>query len=199
MLIEIEGPSGAGKTSLVATLCANPRLGGQTIVNADLERVTGDIGWQLGELMRHQDRPIEPVEKVFLYCARTAARARLVLAHDDRAVVLCDRLRLSLQVATRRAGLPEAACQLLVDLALRGVQPDIVILLDVSHRAHSRRLAARGNDPEPARAFELTRRLFTAAYERHVGPKALIDTTELTPDQVGSAVAGHLSPTRSRA
>jgi thymidylate kinase len=200
MLIEIEGPSGAGKTTLIASLCTDRHLAGRVVIDAaSLERTTDDIGWRLGELMRQHGHPIDPVEQVLLYCARTAARARLALSHDDQAMVLCDRLRLSLQVATHHVQLSEPVRELLVDLALRQVQPDLVVLLDVSYPAHRRRLAKRGHHPEPARSFDVTRRLFTSAFGQHTGAKRLVDTTHLTPDQVCSTVVPYLLSTRTAA
>lgn len=193
MLIEIEGPSGAGKTTLVTSLRTDPLLANRPVIDAArLEHDINDIGWRLGELMRQQDRPIDSIERVLLYCARTAARARLALSYGNDVLVLCDRLRLSLQVATCSAGLPEPTRAQLVDLALRGIQPDLVILLDVSHPTHRRRLARRGHQSEPAPTFDRSRRLFASALEQHAGPKCLVDTTCLTPEQVRRTAIQHL-------
>lgn len=200
MLIEIEGPSGAGKTTLVTSLRTDPLLANRTVIDAArLEHNTNDIGWRLGELMRQHDHPIDSIERVLLYCARTAARARLALSHDNAVVVLCDRLRLSLHVATYCAGLPEATRAQMVDLALRGIQPDLVILLDVSHPTHRRRLARRGHQPEPSATFDQSRQLFASAFEQHAGSKSLVDTTRLTPEQVHRAAIQHLLSIRTAA
>src|SRR5690606_28799038 len=71
MLIEIEGPSGAGKSSLIRRLCTAAQFAHRPVVNlADREKVTTDPGWRVGDLMRGIGQRLDPLEAVFLYCAR---------------------------------------------------------------------------------------------------------------------------------
>lgn len=194
MLIEIEGPSGAGKTSLIARLRTVPQFAGRSVPDVgEIEAATGDLGWRVGAFMRGYDQPIDPTEAVFLYCARTAARARLALtANDSPAVVLCDRLLLSLQVQARLAGISSPTAEQLADLAVRGIRPDLTILLDVNYPIHCRRLAGRGQPAQPEITFHRTREIFAECYEQHPGPKLQIDTTSLAPDEVLARVSERL-------
>ncbi|MBI1758781.1 MAG: hypothetical protein HYR62_06105 [Actinobacteria bacterium] len=197
MLIEIDGPSGAGKTSLVSSLRTDRQFAGRPVVDvADVERATGDLGWRTGALMRETNRgdgPIDPVEAVFLYCARTAARARLVAGlNNDRTVLLCDRLRLSLDVQARLAGLAPPHARSAVDLAVRQVRPDLLVLLDVTHPVHAHRLAARGHTAQSEITFGLIRSHFAAAFAQFTGTKLRIDTTRLSSDDVHRAVLQQL-------
>lgn len=186
MLIEIEGPSGAGKSSLIRRLCTAAQFAHRPVVNlADREKVTTDPGWRVGDLMRGIGQRLDPLEAVFLYCARVAARARLVRAvHDDQAVLLCDRFRLSLQVQIRLAGTPDVIGEHLRDLAVRNLQPDLLVFLDVSYPVHCLRLAGRGHPAQPVQRFTRIRELFAEGFQQHPGPKIWIDTTDLAPDEV---------------
>lgn len=199
MLIEVEGPSGAGKTSLIANLRTVPQFAGRSVLDVgQIEAATGDLGWRVGAFMRGYDQPIDPTEAVFLYCARAAARARLALvANDSHAVVLCDRLLLSLQVQARLAGISSTTARELVDLAVRGLRPDLTILLDVNYPVHCRRLAGRGHPTQPETTFHRTRQMFAECYEQHPGPKLRMDTTSLAPDEVLAGVSEQLPHARA--
>jgi thymidylate kinase len=195
MLVEVEGPSGAGKTTLIDGLCADPTFSTFPVLKAaDLVRSGDDTGYWLGAFMRQLGAPLDPVEAVFLYSARTAARARVVgvpLA-DTQIVVLCDRLRLSLFVQTRLANVDDATARAVVELATRRLSPDLTVLLDVDHESHCRRLAQRGHPAESDTAFDRIRSSFHIAYDHTSGPKLCIDTSRRTADDVRCTVHEHL-------
>jgi thymidylate kinase len=193
MLIEVEGPSGAGKSSLIKSIQTSWR--GLTPINiAEVEfKAHSGLGWTLGTFMRGLNVSPEPLEALFLYCARTAARTQLVLEHiaNDR-VVFADRFRLSLKVAASEAGLGPDAAEFLVGFATRSIEPDVTVLLDVQHEVHCHRLAERGHQPIPGEEFEDNRRYFRDAAASQSGRKLILDTSNLTLAEVRAAVVGRL-------
>jgi thymidylate kinase len=189
MLIEIDGPSGAGKTTLVGQLERELSAARYQVHNAaDEERTSNDVAWRAGELMRGltaEGKAIDQVEAVFLFAARAAARARIAASLDQGpVVVLCDRLRLSLEVQARLARMDQSTTRLIVNMAVRWLCPDLVVMLDVSHAEHVRRLHERGHTPQDPTLFRITRDHFAAAYDACTGPRLHVDTTDLSPDVV---------------
>lgn len=194
MLIEIEGPSGAGKTSLAKSLCdRSDHLARAVIDIASQEELRPhDLAWTLGSFMRGRDMPVEPLEATFLYGARTAARARLVTELCDEGILILDRFRFSLYVTARRAGLAPGTTGAFVDLATRGLVPDYTVLLDVDYETHCHRLTKRGHLPMAVPEFEPARTLFWDAYTSAPAPKLCLDTSALNAQEVQAAVLAHL-------
>jgi thymidylate kinase len=194
MLIEIEGPRGAGKSTLIENLCADASSPEQRFINAAaIERYDTDPGWLVGALMRSFNQQLEAYEAVFLYCARTAARVRIVrgLLKPDT-IVLSDRLRLSLCVQARLVGINPADMRTLIRLTMSEVKPDYTILLDTDYAAHHRRFTAQAREPQPEPDFDETRAHFTHAYQRFAGPKLRINTADMSPQEVRKAVLAGL-------
>lgn len=193
MLIEVEGPSGAGKTSLIQALCATLRESHAVIDVAAWEHKLGGHGWQLGEFMRQLHLPLDHPEALFVYCARAAARARIIADLDNgRTLLLCDRLRLSLHVQAALSGLdwPEAAA--LVRWATSGVEVKYTVLLDIDYPTHSSRLFADGRCPVGEAAFDVVRQRFDTAYRQIDAPKAKINTAAMTVRQVEASILSML-------
>jgi thymidylate kinase len=194
VLIEIEGTRGSGKSTLIANLCAGaasekPR----SISAAAAEQQINDPGWLVGVFMRGLQEPIPTLESFFLYCARTAARARVIsdlLAPD--VAVFSDRLSLSLYVQARFAGITPTDAQLLVRLVLRGVEPDWTVLLDADYPTHHRRLRGQGREPQPEPEFQAGRAYFAQAYEAVTTARFCVDTTGMTMPAVHDAVLSKL-------
>lgn len=194
VLIEIEGPRGAGKSTLIAALCAGtgrPDLRFLSAAAAEEERA--DPGWFLGVLMRGHDKPIPARESLFLYCARTAARARVISSlQAPGAAVLSDRLSLSLYVQARLAEIASADAWPLVRLALREVTPDWTVLLDADYATHLQRLKRQEREPQSEPDFQAHRGYFAQAYKAVPTAKVRIDTTGMTAQEVRAAVLGKL-------
>jgi thymidylate kinase len=195
MLIEIEGPRGAGKSTLIENLCsANACSSTQRFISAAaLEQRGTEPGWLIGALMRSLNEPLEGREAVFLYCARTAARARVIrglLAPGT--VVLSDRLCLSLHVQASLSGISPADVRTLMRLTMHEVEPDYTVLLDTDYAAHHRRLTGQGRDPQPELDFCESRARFTHAYGHLTRPKLYVSTADMTPQEVQAAVVGGL-------
>ncbi len=142
----LEGPEGAGKTTLAATLAERFRAAGQ-----DLLRVREPGGTPAAEALREQlllaDRGWTP-ERELLYIV--TARADLVVrviapALAAGRVVLSDRYELSTmayQAAGR--GLPLPMVTWVNHAATGGLKPDLTLVLDVRPEVGAARQVASG-------------------------------------------------------
>lgn len=171
--VVIEGPEGAGKSTLAHTL------------EATLQRMDVDVclfrepgGTLLGEMARKAvlDPTFDPGPESELFLMLTA-RADLVtkILRPQLArgfVVICDRYELSTfayQVAGR--GLDEAKVRAANALATGGLVPDVTLVLDVDPEVSLERQEARGRAPdrmEQAKAGFHAR--VNAAYRAAQGP-----------------------------
>ncbi len=194
MLVEVEGPRGAGKSTLIASLCATGAEGMTFTAAAAAEEDSTSSGWLLGAFMRAVPEPLPVREAVFMYGARTAARAQAVSSLQAQGtVVLSDRLSLSLHVEARLAGATHDEARALVRMALGETAPDMTILLDVTHQVHSARMADEGREPQAAPEFLAHQEQFAQAYDSVSTAKARIDTSGLTTTEVQAAVLRVLS------
>jgi len=133
MFIVVEGPEGAGKSTLVRGLTARLLADGRQVlpVREPGGTVVAEAARKIVLKSRHD---LSPASELFLYLA---ARADLVerlirpaLAAGQ--VVLADRFDLSTrayQVAGR--GLPAEAVQAAITIATGGLTPDLTLVLDV--------------------------------------------------------------------
>lgn len=198
MLIEIEGVRGAGKSTLIAGLCAGTGTPDWRFVSAAAtEEELAGPGWSLGAFMRGLDEPVPAPESLFLYGARTAARARLISAlRAPGTVVLSDRLSLSLYVQARLAGLANPDAWALVRLALQDAVPACTVLLDADYQTHLQRLKDEGREPQSEPDFQTHRAAFAQAFQTTTATRVRVDTTSMAADQVRGSVLAALPLSR---
>lgn len=194
MLIEVEGPRGSGKSTLIAALCAAADgLDLRFESAAAAEEEHADPGWFLGTLMRGQDEPMPARESLFLYCARAAARARVISSLRAPGIcVLSDRLSLSLYVQARLAGIASPDAWQLVRLTLHEVTPDYIVLLDADYATHLQRLQAQAREPQAEEEFQAHHDYFAQAYEAVPTAKVRVDTIGRTEHEVRADVLREL-------
>ena len=133
VFIVVEGPEGAGKTTLVKWLAARLLADGQRVLSVREPGGTpvAEAARKLALKSRHE---MSDAAELFLILAARADLVSRVIrpALDDGQVVLADRFDLSTmcyQVAGR--GLPSDEVQAALRLATGGLAPDLLLILDV--------------------------------------------------------------------
>ena len=148
--IAVEGPDGAGKTTLAQRLSERLRQKG-----VDVVEVRDPGGTPVAEVARgaalDPELDASPLAELFLILAARADLVTKVIrpALEAGRVVVSDRYDLSTrayQVAGRQ--LPEAAVMAANKLATGGLVPHLSIVLDVSSDVGLARRNARGSQPD---------------------------------------------------
>ncbi len=150
MFVVVEGIEGSGKSTLVAGLAARLKEERQRVVTT---REPG--GTKLGDAVRaiFLDRAltIEPLAEAFLVNAARAQHVEQVIrpALASGKVVLCDRFTDStLAYQGYGRGMDLELLRALCDFGTGGVEPDVVLLVDLPVGAARARLGGRAGVPD---------------------------------------------------
>jgi dTMP kinase len=200
LLIVFEGPEGVGKTTQVTRLADRLNSAG---VRAERYREPGGtpLGTEIRELLLNpSNREITPGAEALLFMA---ARAQLMAHVESRlvegAVVLLDRFFLSTyayQIVGR--GLDERLVRDANQLAVRGMTPDVTLLLACDLDVAQSRMRARGDldriEQAGAAFHERVTTAFLAASDpawqaahAEVGPVVRVDA-DGSVDEVGARI-----------
>lgn len=200
--IVVDGPDGAGKTTLVRRLASRLRAAGHEVLEV---RQPG--GTPVAEAARaaalDADMHASPLAELFLMLAARADQVEKVIrpALERGQVVLSDRYDLSTeayQIAGR--GLPRDRVMGANELATDGLRPDLTIVLDLPAEVGLKRQARDGKEPDriEREGREWHERVAEAFLQASGSGVVHVDATE-SVDAVEraawSAVERHLSET----
>jgi dTMP kinase len=183
----IEGPEGAGKSTLAAALAARFRAGG-----ADPLQVREPGGTAVAERIRavllDPAHPIEAVSELFLFlAARTDLVARVIRpALDAGRVVLADRFQLSTEAyQCGGRGLDRSLFRQANRAATGGLEPDLTLVLDLPPDQGLARIRASGQALDRIeRAGPEFHARVAAVFRNATGPGIVHVDAALPPEQV---------------
>jgi dTMP kinase len=201
LFITLEGVDGGGKSTQIERLADWLRARGETLL------LTAEPGGSaLGEVIAHwlRGRGSEaptPRAEALLFLADRAQHVDTVIAPALAAgtTVLCSRFSHStLAYQCHGLGLDESAIRAADAFARDGLEPDLVLVLDVDAESAARRRAARGaaDDAIEARAADFHRRVragFAALAAEDPERVVIIDAAG-DPEAVQAAVLTAVAP-----
>src|SRR2546421_1754005 len=133
LFIVVEGPEGAGKSTLVRWLAARLRADGRRVVAARQPGGT-PVAEAARKLALQFPHAVAPVAELFLFLAARADLVHHVIrpALEEGQVVVADRFDLStIAYQVAGGGLPAADVTQAIRLATGGLVPDVTLVLDV--------------------------------------------------------------------
>jgi dTMP kinase len=192
--IVVEGGEGVGKSTQVPRLAASLRASGREVV---VTHEPGDtkLGAELRAVLLHSDTDLDPRAELLLMIADRAQHLADVItpALARGAIVVCDRYEpstLAYQGVARGLGVERV--ERLSEFATAGVEPDVVVVLDLADEIAEARVSADRDRFERAGADFHAR--VRAAY-RDLAPARgwiLVDA-DGTPDEVAARMLAAVS------
>ena len=149
LFVTFEGPDGGGKTTQVARLAESLRAAGQDVI-ATREPGGTRIGDQVRAILHApENRAMQPVTELLLYCAsRAQLVSDVIRPHLERGgIVLSDRYAdSSLAYQGYGRGIDLALLRAILGFATGGLRPDLTLLLDLDAEEGLRRRKGSGGE-----------------------------------------------------
>lgn len=180
MFVTLEGPEGAGKSTVAAALAERLRKQGHEVV-ATREPGEGEVGKAVRQTLLHGGS-LQPLTELFLFLADRAEHVATMIkpALNRGAVVICDRFTDSTVVYQGYArGLNIDQLRELNTLATGAVKPDLTLLLDLDPSVGIARTKDKDRlDSEPLEFHEKVRLGFLQEAEHEAGRWRIIDASQ---------------------
>jgi len=193
VFITLEGPEGAGKSTLRPPLAARLRAEGHEVVETR-EPGSGGLGAGIRHLLLNGEA-MTPTAELFLFLADRAQHVADIIrpALNRGAWVLCDRHADSTVVYQGHArGLDVSLMRQLNAVATEGLRPNLILLLDLDPAIGlARQDAARRDrlDAEPITFHQRVRQGFLTEARREPKRWSVLDASASTDSVLAAALA----------
>ncbi|MBS1723971.1 MAG: dTMP kinase [Armatimonadetes bacterium] len=199
MFVTLEGPEGAGKSTVAAFLAERLEAVGKSVC-LTREPGAGDVGGRIRSILLDGES-LDTRCELFLFLADRSQHVAAVIrpALASGSVVLCDRFADSTIVYQGYGrGLDLAALRAWNTFATNGLVPDLTLLLDLSPEAGLARQTAKDRlDSEPIEFHRRVREGFIEEARLDAARWVVVDAS-MPPEAVASAcwtaVTARLSP-----
>lgn len=195
MFVTLEGPEGAGKSTVQGLLAVRVRELGRDVLTTR-EPGSGEVGSAVREVLLHGG-DLEPLTELFLFLADRAEHvAKTIMpALAKGTVVLCDRHADSTVVYQgygRRLDVEKL--RELNAMATQGLKPDVTLLLDIDPALGLQRTQVKDRlDSEPIEFHHRVRQGFLSEAKREPNRWRVVDASR-SPEEVVSDCWAHLAP-----
>ncbi len=180
MFVTLEGPEGAGKSTVIKMLAERIRAQGFTVL-VTREPGDGPVGKQIREILLHGEK-IASTTELFLFLADRAQHVEAIIrpALQRGEFVLCDRYSDSTLVYQGYGrGLDLDMLRRLNEIATGGLQPDVTLLLDLPPEVGLARQGSKDRlDLEPIEFHQKIRDGFLKEAEAEPGRWVVIDAKQ---------------------
>lgn len=185
VFVTFEGPEGAGKSTLIASLAAVLRDRGHAVLTTR-EPGSGEFGQKIRAILLEGDA-IDPRAELFLFLADRAQHVAVTVrpALERGEIVLCDRFGDSTVVYQGVArGLDPDLARKLNEIATGAVRPNLTLLLDLEVEMGLSRIQSKDRlDREPISFHQKVRSGFLAEAAREPDRWVVLDATK-PPDEL---------------
>ena len=199
MFVTLEGPEGAGKSTVQQALAERLREAGFGVLTTR-EPGAGEVGVAVREILL-EGGDLEPLTELFLFLADRAEHVAKTVrpALREGKIVLCDRYTDSTVAYQGYArGLDVKALRNLNEIATQGLRPDLTLLLDIDPKLGLARAKGKDRlDREPLEFHQKVREGFLSEARAEPHRWRTIDAARPLDDVVQAcwdALSGHLAP-----
>lgn len=191
--IVLDGVEGCGKSTQARLLAAALEQQGVQMVLTHEPGGTA-IGEAIRELLLDPDNEMHELTETFLFCAARAQHVLEVIrpALESGHTVICDRFASSTMVYQGLAGgVGVEQVEALNSYATGGLQPDLLIILDLDPLAGLRRKSAERADRIEMKSMEFHQQVREGflAYAESLGERAAVIDADRPPEVVAPEVA----------
>src|SRR2546422_6141094 len=187
LFIVVEGPEGAGKSTLVRWLAARLRADGRRVVAVRQPGGT-PVAEAARKLALRFPHAVAPAAELFLFLAARADLVHHVVrpALEEGQVVVADRFDLStIAYQVAGGGLPSAEVAQAIRLATGGLVPDVTLVLDVPvELGRERQRTARKVQDRIERQDDAFHARVREAYRRAQGAGGVANDASQSPETV---------------